>query len=56
MSLQKKLRERLNVPEILLTPGIYDAFGAMMAERAAKHGFFGHGLALGVESGECLFL
>ena len=34
MSLQKKLRERLNVPEILLTPGIYDAFGAMMAERA----------------------
>jgi len=33
MSPQKQLRERLSKPEILLTPGIYDAFGAMMAER-----------------------
>ena len=34
MSPQKKLRERIGQKEILLAPGIYDAFGAMMGERA----------------------
>jgi len=34
MSPQKKLRDRLSKNEILLAPGVYDAFGAMMGERA----------------------
>jgi 2-methylisocitrate lyase-like PEP mutase family enzyme len=34
MTPQETLRNRLNQNEILLAPGVYDAFGAMMGERA----------------------
>ncbi len=46
MSPQQLLRERLSKPEILLTPGIYDAFGAMMAERASFEALYLSGASI----------
>ena len=34
MSPQKQLRTRLNEPAILVTPGVYDALGALLAQQA----------------------
>ena len=34
MSHSPSLRELLQAPEIVVAPGIYDAFGALMVERA----------------------
>jgi 2-methylisocitrate lyase-like PEP mutase family enzyme len=46
MSPQKKLRERTNEDTILLTPGIYDAFGAMMGERAGFEALYLSGASI----------
>ena len=46
MSPQKILRDRLNQDKILVTPGIYDAFGAMMAERAGFEAFYVSGASI----------
>ena len=46
MSPQKILRDRLNQDKIIVTPGIYDAFGAMMAERAGFEAFYVSGASI----------
>lgn len=46
MSPQKILRDRLNQDKIILTPGIYDAFGAMMAERAGFEALYLSGASI----------
>jgi 2-methylisocitrate lyase-like PEP mutase family enzyme len=46
MSPQKILRDRLDQDKIILTPGIYDAFGAMMAERAGFEALYLSGASI----------
>ena len=46
MSPQSDLKQRLGKPEILVAPGIYDAFGAMMAERAGFEAFYVSGASI----------
>ena len=46
MSPQKVLRDRLDQDKIILTPGIYDAFGAMMAERAGFEALYLSGASI----------
>ena len=46
MSPQKILRDRLNQDKIIVTPGIYDAFGAMMAERAGFEALYVSGASI----------
>ena len=46
MSPQKKLKSRLGQKDILLTPGVYDAFGAMMAERAGFEALYISGASI----------
>ena len=46
MSPQKILRDRLGQNKIILTPGIYDAFGAMMAERAGFEALYLSGASI----------
>jgi 2-methylisocitrate lyase-like PEP mutase family enzyme len=41
-----ELKQRLRQPDILLAPGIYDAFGAMMAERAGFEAFYISGASI----------
>ena len=43
---QKFLKKRLNEDKIILTPGIYDAFGAMMAERAGFEALYLSGASI----------
>ena len=43
---QKILRDRLNHDKIIVTPGIYDAFGAMMAERAGFEALYLSGASI----------
>ena len=43
---QKKLRERIGQNEILLAPGVYDAFGAMMGERAGFEALYLSGASI----------
>lgn len=40
------LRPRLAKPDVLVAPGIYDAFGAMMAERAGFEAFYISGASI----------
>ena len=40
------LKQRLRQPDILVAPGIYDAFGAMMAERAGFEAFYISGASI----------
>tara|TARA_B110000444_G_C18785123_1_gene569541 strand:- start:312 stop:1187 length:876 start_codon:yes stop_codon:yes gene_type:complete len=46
MTAQKTLRERISKDKILLTPGIFDAFGAMMAERAGFEALYLSGASI----------
>ena len=46
MTAQKTLRERISRDNILLTPGIFDAFGAMMAERAGFEALYLSGASI----------
>jgi 2-methylisocitrate lyase-like PEP mutase family enzyme len=46
MSPQSNLKQRLGKPKILVAPGIYDAFGAMMAERAGFEAFYVSGASI----------
>ena len=46
MSPQKLLKDRLGQKKILLTPGIYDAFGAMMADRAGFEALYISGASI----------
>ena len=46
MTAQKTLRERIFKDKILLTPGIFDAFGAMMAERAGFEALYLSGASI----------
>ena len=46
MTAQKTLRERISRDNILLTPGIFDAFGAMMAERAGFEALYLSGVSI----------
>ncbi|MEE2998995.1 MAG: oxaloacetate decarboxylase [Pseudomonadota bacterium] len=46
MSPQKILRNRIKQDRILLTPGIYDAFGAMMGERAGFEALYLSGASI----------
>ncbi len=43
---QKVLRDRINQNKILLIPGIFDAFGAMMAERAGFEALYLSGASI----------
>ena len=46
LSPQKKLRGRIGQKEILLAPGVYDAFGAMMGERAGFEALYLSGASI----------
>ncbi|MBL6863687.1 MAG: oxaloacetate decarboxylase [Rhodospirillales bacterium] len=46
MTAQKTLRERISRDNILLTPGIFDAFGAMMAEIAGFEALYLSGASI----------
>ena len=46
MSPQSKLKNRLNKKEILVVPGIYDAFGSIMAERAGFEALYLSGASI----------
>ncbi len=46
MSPQKELKERINKNEILLAPGVFDAFGAMMGERAGFEALYLSGASI----------
>ena len=46
MSPQRILRDRLNQDKIIVTPGIFDAFGAMMAERAGFEALYLSGASI----------
>jgi|TARA_X000001036_G_scaffold310257_1_gene288954 2-methylisocitrate lyase-like PEP mutase family enzyme len=46
MSPQKILRNRIGQNKILITPGIFDAFGAMMAERAGFEAIYLSGASI----------
>lgn len=46
MTPQAILKKRLSANEILLTPGVYDAFGAMMAERAGFEALYISGASI----------
>ncbi len=46
MSPQSQLKQRLGEPEILVAPGIYDAFGAMMAGQAGFEALYVSGASI----------
>ena len=46
MSPQSHLKQRLGEPKILVAPGIFDAFGAMMAERAGFEALYVSGASI----------
>jgi len=46
MSAQKVLRDRINNKKILVAPGVFDSFGAMMAERAGFEALYISGASI----------